>query len=275
MTELYSPDQLQKWQEETFARVLISKERNVLRLRLNRPKKRNAMDPLMVRELAFGLAVAKSDIEIRAVVLEAEGEVFCSGADLKAFAGMQEETDSTIPEPQGDLVIGDLFRHLHKPCLARVHGPVHAGGHLLIGGCTHIFASDNAVFGLPEVKRGLWPMQVMATLCEILPARYVLDWCMRGRIIDAEEASRIGLVTEVMPLNELDETLESYLKDILANSPTAIRLGLKAWQELGNVPNEERHAFLQKALMNNLATKDAREGIQAFKEKRDPVWTGE
>jgi enoyl-CoA hydratase/carnithine racemase len=275
MTELYTPDLLQNWQEETFARVLVRKDANVLRLKLNRPEKRNAMDPLMVRELAFGLAVAKSDNEVRAVVLEAEGQVFCSGADLKAFAGLQEETNSTIPKPQGDLVIGDLFRHLHKPCLARVHGPVHAGGHLLIGGCTHILASDNAVFGLPEVKRGLWPMQVMASLCEILPPRYVLDWCMRGRIIDAEEANRVGLVTEVMPSEKLDEVLQFYLKDILANSPTAIRLGLKAWQELGNVPHEQRHAFLQKALMNNLATKDAREGIQAFKEKRDPVWTGE
>jgi len=259
----------------SFARLLVRTDGNVMHISLNRPEKKNAMDPVLFRELAFALSHAKGNNAIWAVVLRANGDVFCSGADLKAFAGMAEETDSTIPEPAGEIVIGDVFEQLFKPCIAVVHAPVMAGGFLLICGCTHVLAADTATFRLPEVKRGLWPFQVTASLLNVLSPRAIMDLCMRGNAIDAAEAERLGLVTRSVPATDLETAVDALLSDILTNSPTAIRLGLQAFHTMRDMPASERHTYLREQLMQCIQTEDASEGLQAFMQKRNPVWTGQ
>ena len=259
---------------QRFVRVLVHLIEHVLTITLNRPEKKNAMDPIMFRELAFALSHAKHNNSIWAVVLRANGDVFCSGADLKAFAGMAEDTDSTIPEPQGEIVIGDVFEQLFKPCIAVVHAPVMAGAFLLICGCTHVVAAETATLRLPEVKRGLWPFQVTASLLNVMSPRAIIDLCMRGHALDAAEAEQLGLVTRSVPANELEVAVDELVDDIMTNSPTAIRMGLEAFHTMRNLPGNERHAYLREQLMQCIQTQDASEGLQAFMQKRDPVWTG-
>lgn len=260
--------------EFKFAHLLVEEANNVLRLTLNRPEKKNALNPVLFKELAFAITYAHFKREVWAVVIQANGDVFCAGADLKAFAGQTEETRSTVPEPGSEVVIGNVFSELCKPCIARVHAPVYAGGFLIICGCTHVIASNNATFSLPEVKRGLFPFQVMYSMLQIMPARQVLDFCIRARSVDAAEAVQLGLVSKAVPAAELDMEVESILQNILQYSPAAIRLGLQAYNDLKKLSGAEAQLHMKKMLTEALQTDDAAEGLKAFMEKRKPEWKG-
>jgi len=271
----YTSSQTREFSNHRFAFLLLEQAGHVLTITLNRPEKKNAMHTPLMNELAFALAYARDQADIWVVVLAAKGDIFCAGADLKAFAGEQSATVSTLPEPAEPVRLGDAFAGLHKPCIAQVHAPVYAGGFLLIGGCTHVVAAENATFSLPEVKRGLFPFQVMASLLPLMPARTVLDLCIRARTLSAAEARQTGLVSLVVEADRLDEAVSQLRDEILQMSPTAIRMGLKAYQAMQSLSTGAQHAYLHGMLQKVLQTEDAKEGIAAFTEKRKPVWTGE
>ena len=273
---VYSKEQTENIKEQNFAFLEIEEKDNVLTITLNRPEKRNAFHQPYLNELAFALSYAHHNNSVWAVVIKANGPVFCAGADLKAFAGMEVDSEnSSIPMPSDMFVIGDQLKELHKPLIAQVHGDVYAGGFLLIGGCTHVVASNTAKFGLPEVKRGIWPMQVMASLMPIMNARQMLDMCMRAKVLSANEALQLGIATDVTTPESLNQTVEDLVNDIKEQSPSAIRLGLEAYQKMDSIAADEQHKYLHKMLMRVLQSSDAKEGLKAFREKRKAVWTGE
>lgn len=261
--------------DKTFAFLKVEESEHVLTLTLNRPDKKNALHPVMANEIAFAMAYASQSKSVWAVVLKAKGDVFCAGADLKAFMGGGEETSSTVPKAQGEILLGEVFRTLHRPCIAQVEGNAFAGAFLLLCGCTHVVAEEQVHFGLPEVKRGLFPFQVMASMMEVMPARKVIDWCIRGNELDATEAAEMGLVTHIAPKGGATDVVSTLLQEILANSPSAIRMGLEAYAHLRGEEAKQNHQYLVGMLMKTVQTKDAQEGIMAFREKREPKWTGE
>lgn len=273
---VYSAEQIAQVAQHKFAYLLLKEEKNVLTIFLNRPDSKNAFNEVLINELAFALSYAHYNHNIWAVVLGAMGDVWCAGADMRTFQGQKDTTsNSTIPAPGKEIVIGDLFLNLHKPCIARIHAPVFAGGFLLVCGCHYVVSSGTVFFSLPEVKRGIFPFQVLASLLEIMPARKALDLCLMGKTIDAKEAQGLGIVTHlVSEEKDLDGTIELLLNKIREHSPSAIRLGLKAYDELRGKKKEEQHKFLFQMLMEVVKTGDAQEGIKAFKEKRAPVWKG-
>ena len=272
---LYTQEQTSNFAEQSFAYLIVEEKENVLTITLNRPDKRNSFHMPLANELAYALAYAHYNNSIWCVVLKANGPTFCAGADLKAFAGDDTtEKPSTIPMPKEMVKLGDEFNGLHKPCIAQVHADVYAGGFLMIGGATHVVAVETAKFGLPEVKRGIFPFQVMATLEPLMSARQLLDLCLRAKTLTAQEAKEIGLVTAVVQPESLEETVQNLIADIKEQSPTALRLGLKAFQEMKTKNADEKHKYLHAMLMQCLQSKDAAEGLLAFKEKRKAVWTG-
>jgi enoyl-CoA hydratase/carnithine racemase len=270
----YTPAQVNSPEEWQFAYLETHFSNHIFTIVLNRPQKRNAMNTLFMNEIAFTLAYAHFNPEVRVVVLEANGSVFCAGADLNAFVGNAENANSSIPEPLEPVKLGDAFAHLFKPCIAKVHAAVYAGGFLLLGGCTHVIASGNALFGLPEVKRGIWPFQVMASLMNIVPERILLDWCMRGHAFNAHEAKLAGIVTEIVDAEKLDEAADSLATELAGNAPLAIQQGMQAFYNLKNLSPEKHHSYLYDQLQELLRTQDASEGINAFAEKRKPLWKG-
>jgi enoyl-CoA hydratase/carnithine racemase len=272
---LFTEQQLQDFASQTFAHLILDESNHVLTITLNRPEKKNALSPVLFNELAYALSYAKTNNSIWVVIIKANGTVFCAGADLKAFAGATEPTVSTIPKPNGEVVLGDIFSSLHKPCIAQVHAQVLAGGFLIICGCTHVIASANATFSLPEVKRGLYPFQVMQSMLNIMSPRAVLDFCMRAKTADANEALQLGLVSKVVSESELNDEVDALANEIMQYSPSAIRLGLQAFDQLKSVPEAERQLFLKQMLNKAIQTEDAAEGIAAFAEKRTPVWKGQ
>lgn len=271
---LYTSEQLQEFRHYTFAHLLWQEKDHLLTLTLNRPEKKNALNPVLFNELAYALYYATYTRDIWAVVIEAKGDVFCAGADLKAFSGATEETTSTVPQAKAEVVIGNVFNSLHKPCIAKVHAPVYAGGFLIICGCTHVVASSNATFSLPEVKRGLFPFQVMQSMLQIMPPRAVLDFCIRAKTANAAEAEKLGLVSKVVEPARLDEEVQALVDEIFQYSPSAIRLGLEAFECLKSTAPSEAHAYLKQMLGECIQTEDAAEGMKAFIEKRKPVWKG-
>ena len=272
---LYTQQDISNFSEQSFAYLIVEEKENVLTITLNRPEKRNAFHMPLANELAYALAYAHYTNAVWCVVLKASGPTFCAGADLKAFAGDDTtEKPSTIPMPKDMVKLGDEFNGLHKPCIAQVHADVYAGGFLMIGGATHVVAVEEAKFGLPEVKRGIFPFQVMATLEPLMSARQLLDLCLRAKTLSAQEAKEIGLVSVVVSAENLETTVQQLVTDIKEQSPTALRLGLKAFQEMKTKNADEKHKYLHAMLMQCLQSKDAAEGILAFKEKRKANWTG-
>lgn len=260
--------------QETFSYIKIKVENHVLTLTLNRPAKKNAMNPTMYNEIAYALNYAHFEKDIWVVVIDAAGDIFCAGADLKAFSGEVEENNSTIPSPTGEVLLGNIFKTIHKPCIAKVHADVYAGGFFFLSGCHYVVANADAKFTLTEVKRGIYPFQVMDVLLDVMPMRKVLDWCMRGYSMKASEVFEYGLVTHLCTPENIDKTVDDLVAELVSNSPSAIRMGLEAYDSITG-EKEEKQLYLKQMLQTTLKTKDAAEGIAAFKEKRKPNWTGE
>lgn len=271
--EYYNQEQVQNALDEKYAFIEVAKDNNCLYLTLNRPEKKNALHPQMVNEMAFALTYAKYEKSIWFVVLQANGDYFCSGADLKAFMGMTGEYNSSIPAPTSQVLIAELLKKVFKPIITKLHGDVMAGGLFFLAGSQYVVANKNIVLGLPEVKRGLFPFQVMASLMEILPKRKVLDWCISGKNIDAQTAHEWGLITHLVAFENLDNQINELVTELAQNSPKAISLGLEAYDTI--FPSSETHAYLLEMLQKAASSKDGMEGMMAFREKRKPVWKGE
>ena len=270
---IYSKEQVASFDTETYAFIETGVKEHVLTITLDRAAKKNALHPQMVNEIAFAMQYAHLEKDVWIIVLQAKGNVFCAGADLKAMAGIIEENNSTIPSPSAPILIGELFNKVHKPTIAKVTGDVYAGGFFFLAGCNIVVAQDNVKFGLPEVKRGLYPFQVMAALLKVMPARKVIDWCIRGYNLPVAEAERFGLVSSVASAESIDEEVATILSELKANSPSAIRYGLEAYDHIQ--PSAAEHQYLFDMLQKTISTKDGQEGLRAFREKRLPNWTGE
>lgn len=271
----YNQSHIGQFDREVFEFLVVEQSQHRITITLNRPEKKNAMSETLVNELAFALAYAKYSKSVWLVIIKAHGTVFCAGADLNNFLQVQSSTISTIPKPLQTVKLGDAFSQVFKPIIAQVHASVYAGGFLILGGCTHVIASENAQFSLPEVKRGIWPFQVMASLQNIVPARQLLDWCMRGHALNAEQAQQMGIVTQVVKEDELSESVDQLAQEIENGAPMAIQKGLEAYHTALNISQAEKHTYLQGMLQALLQSNDAQEGIQAFKEKRKPIWNNQ
>lgn len=265
-------------QEETlstaghhFQFLKLAEEAHQLHITLYNPSRKNALHPVMVKELAWLLEYAHQNPRIRLITLGAEGEVFCSGADLRAFDN-EGTAASSIPDPDKPILLAEVFKNCHKPIIGHIHADVYAGGMLLVCGCTHIVATKGVRFHLPEVKRGLFPFQVMGSLMEYMPAKKVLDWCTRGYAISVDEAMQYDLVTLIAEKKEFTTKCRQLADELLENAPYALQLGIAAFYELSTLAPAEKQAYLMDKLMRCVQSEDAREGIMAFKEKRPPVW---
>ncbi len=271
--EFYKQSSLENVLNETYAFIQLREHENTLTLTLDRAEKKNAIHPHMVNEIAFALQYAKYAKHIWVIVIEAKGNIFCAGADLKAFMGMLGEYDSTIPMPEKEILLGELFKKVHKPIISKIEGDVYAGGFFFLAGSTYVVANDNVKLGLPEVKRGLFPFQVMAALLDVMPKRKVIDWCIRGYNLEVGKAKEFGLVTHLARPENINSIVEELINDLNANSPSAIRMGMEALEALES--SESQHKYLMEMLMKTVSSKDGQEGLRAFKEKRKAVWTGE
>ncbi|MAP99527.1 MAG: enoyl-CoA hydratase [Flavobacteriaceae bacterium] len=227
----YTNKQLLNFWENEFHFLNISKKDEVFYLTLNRSNKKNALHPQMQNEIAFCFDYISQNNEIKLVVIQSTGDTFSAGADLKALSNNIEPHTSTIPDPNKKIILGNLFNNLYKPKLAIVEGNVYAGGCLIVAGCNYVLSLKDIKFSLPEVKRGIFPLQVMQSISSIIGLKKTIDWCIRGYKINAEIAKEWGLVDEICSKENVQNSVKKWIDDFSGNSNKAIEFGLKAFQE--------------------------------------------
>ncbi len=258
----------------TFEALRYEVAAHVARLTIDREERRNALSWTVVRELRRALAVAKADDDVRVVVLTGAGtKAFCAGADLDGMAAGAGFTE--LHDGRGELA--DLFRDLYalgKPTIARVRGFALAGGFGLALACDLLVAADDATFGTPEVGLGLWPHMITVPLLRSMAPKRALELMLTGRRIDAQEADRIGFVSRVVPVDDLDAAVDELAAELVGRSPLTLRQGRDSFYAVWDQDVETSLRLLHPLLTITASTEDAAEGIAAFTEKRAPEWKG-
>ena len=250
-----------------FQAIKLDIANNIITLTLNRPKKKNALNNVMMNELNYALAYAKQESSIRVVVIAAEGDIFCAGADLT-----RTKSESNVPKIEGADDISLSLRHLYKPVICKIQGSVLAGALLIVTNATHAIAVKDAKFSAPEIHRGLWPFMVMAGLFRVMPKRAGLDFIMRGQPIDSSEAEKWGLINKSVDRVELDDAVSSLAEELANLAPETMQFGLEAYEKQDSKSFDEALPYLQEQIAKCFEGKDAKEGITAFLEKRKPNW---
>ncbi len=254
--------------------VLYDVSNEVAKLTINRPERANAMSFDVMTQMRYALHQAKVDSGVKVVILQGAGDkAFCSGADLMR---MSEDVGLVaMQEARGELVglFEDLWS-LGKPTIARVQGFALAGGFGLSLACDMVIASEGARFGTPEVNVGLWPYMITVPLIRSMPPKKALELMLTGRLVDAEEASRIGFVNKVVPAAELDAAVEEMAFALASKSPVVMKLGRSSFYQVLEMSADQALPYLQSLLTLTSLTEDAKEGMAAFIAKRQPNWVG-
>lgn len=250
--------------------LLVERRDAVLWLTIRREERRNAMSHAVLAGLGQAIENAQGDRPLRAIVITGAGQkAFCAGADLQAAQAFTTD----YSEPYGHLArVLRQAKASNVPLIARVNGACLAGGMGLLAMCDLAVAAPHAVFGLPEVKVGVFPAQVLSVLQHLIPRRKLAELCITGEAITAAEALAIGLVNYVD--EDLDGRLDWLLGRVLDKSPAAIRRGLYTMKKIESMAFEESMSFTESQIALFTLTEDAREGQQAFREKRKPQWKG-
>ncbi|QCK85507.1 enoyl-CoA hydratase/isomerase family protein [Phreatobacter aquaticus] len=250
--------------------VLIATDGPVLTITINRPDKRNAINADVLAGIAAGYKQAHADPAIRVIVLTGTGDkAFCAGADLQPGRGMGFGQD----RPNSDYA--DLLRlsqNATKPSIARVNGACMAGGMGLLCMTDMAVAADHVVFGLPEVKVGVFPMQVLSLLQDMVPRRLVAEWCLTGEPFTPAEAVSAGLINYAVPAQDLDAKVAWLANRLIDKSPMAISRGKYAMRAIRAMSFDEAIAYTEAQIALTAQTADAKEGMAAFAEKRKPNW---
>jgi enoyl-CoA hydratase/carnithine racemase len=242
---------------------------------IDREEVRNALNESVAAGIKAGLDTAEADPDCRAVVLTGRGDrAFCAGGDLKSTSG---DTPFTFEPSEPRNFIVALFERMgacRLPIIARVNGHALAGGLGLLCACDMAVSTDRAKFGTPESGIGIFPMMILPYMMRVLPARKLMEFCITGEAVDAHEALALGLVNHVAPAAELDAKLDWLLERTVNKSPTGIRLGKMAFRAMRDMTLNQSLEYAQVMLAMMTQTRDATEGIVAFREKRKPSWTG-
>ena len=242
---------------------------------LDRPAARNALSADLMSALRRALAAADAEARVRAICITGSGErSFCSGMDL-ALAGAAQGSSVGPEQAARDYaaLLVEVAR-IGKPVVAAVNGAAMGGGMGLLAACDLAVAAEDARFGTPEVELGLFPYMALAPLSRCVGRRAALELALTGRRIDAAEARAIGLVNRVVPRAALQAAALELLDQLAQKSPTALRLGRRAFYATQDLPYEAQLEALCAQFSLTAASADAAEGIAAFLEKRKPDFKG-
>lgn len=243
-------------------------------LTINRPERLNALSVPLLEQLMQRLHQASADDQARLVILTGAGEkAFCAGADIDSF---YNESQGTISEHAFKEKLVELFellmQKLGKPTIARVNGYALGGGFGLAMACDLAIAAEHASFGTPEAQIGLFPMVIMPVLYRNTPRKKLLEMMYTGDKIKAREALELGMINDVVPAEMLDQAILSLSAKISAKSGITLSLGREAFYTMADLPQTAAFSYLKQMLSQNLRTADAREGLEAFLQKRKPEW---
>ncbi|MFA6013017.1 MAG: enoyl-CoA hydratase-related protein [Desulfobacteraceae bacterium] len=254
--------------------LLYETKGNVAWITINREGQRNSITGQALELFLDYLDKAEKDKEVRVVCITGTGDkAFCSGADLgQAMGGQGQEALAVFKRYAAVL---KRLASFPKPTVAKVNGACLAGGTGFMLGCDIVIAGSHARFGTPEVQVGLFPMMIGALIFRNVGRKKAMEMILLGEKLSADQALAMGMITRVVPQEDLEQATDSILKSLSAKSPLGMAIGKRAFHAVANLPLEESMDYLAEKLLEVASTKDAIEGITAFLEKRPPVFKGE
>jgi enoyl-CoA hydratase/carnithine racemase len=247
--------------------LLVDHESRVLHLTLNRPDKRNALNAEMCSKIVEAIDSAQNDQNVGSILISAAGRVFCAGMDLDEAVKSSGTDLAEVHEKLFTVGANSL-----KPIVTCVNGAALGGGLGLVAQGHVVIAAEETVFGLTEIRVGLWPFLVYRAVEAALGARRTLELSLTGRVFPAHDALQWGLAHYVFALSEAADHAAAIARDLANASPLAISAGMqyfrasrgKSWEEAGELAITLRRKVMDSA--------DFKEGCAAFKEKREPRW---
>ncbi|HJU68664.1 MAG TPA: enoyl-CoA hydratase-related protein [Gemmatimonadaceae bacterium] len=252
-----------------MTRVRVSRTDGVGRVTLARPEKRNALDRQMAEEIVEALESLVAEAETRVVVIDAEGDDFCAGADLDALESLiGADREAQLEDARALGRVFTAIRQLPVPVVAAVRGRALAGGAGLATACDMVLAHPDASFAYPEVRIGFVPAMVMTILRRIVPERLAFDLAITGRSMSAAEAEKVGLVSRVLPADTFGARVDEICHGLAKSPPEAVRRTKKLFYELEGRPFESGVAHGAQANAEARMTEEFRTGVQRFLQRK-------
>jgi len=252
----------------------VTRQGGVARVTLNRPELRNAFDDVLIAELRKAFAEVEKDKNIRVMVLAGNGPAFCAGADLnwmKRMAGYGHAENLADAQALAGMLAA--LDRLPKPTIARVHGPVFAGGTGLVAACDIAVGTPEAKFCLSEAKLGLSPATISPYVMRAMGERTARRYFLTAEVFDAQEALRVGMLSVLVPANALDSTVDELVKHLLAGGPEAhAKIKALIRDVAGRRPDDALAADTAQRIAEIRGSPEGKEGIAAFLEKRKASW---
>lgn len=245
----------------------------VATLTMNRPQARNALSVGLMTELQEALTAIATDAAVKVVVIAANGPAFCAGHDLKEMRANPGRENYERLFRQCSTLMTTIVR-LPKPVIAKVHALATAAGCQLVASCDLAVAAESARFATPGVNIGLFCSTPMVALSRAVSRKQAMEMLLTGRPIRAAEAYAFGLVNQVVPAEALDAAVADLAGQIAAKSPYTLAVGKEAFYHQIEMGLDEAYDYASQVMTRNMLAKDAEEGIDAFLEKREPVWSG-
>ena len=251
--------------------LLEEHAQGVLRLTLKRPEARNALSVALMTTLVEALGRAAADLEARVVVIAGAGPVFCAGHDLRELrADSRRETYERIFALCSELML--TIVRLPKPVIAEVHGVATAAGSQLVATCDLAVAAEEARFATPGVNIGLFCSTPMVALSRAVGRKAAMEMLLTGELIDAATAHTLGLVNRVVARAELREVVDALARQIAGKSAFTVKIGKEAFYRQAELDLASAYRYAAEVMTTNMLAQDAEEGIDAFLEKRAPLW---
>lgn len=251
----------------------VSLDGAVAVLKMNRPERRNALSPELVRALSEALWEADEDPQVRAVLLTGAGKVFCAGGDLAG--GMQGADEGLVRAEHHRGGFGRLLGQLPKlgvPVVAAVHGDALGGGLGIVAACDLVVVDPAARLGTPEVRIGLFPHVIAAALQRVVPRRALMELVLLGERVSAERAVELGLANRVSAPGEAVSEGLALAHQLAERSAATLALGKRGFYLAADLPFDQALEVLNGRLTLNMMLEDAGEGVAAFLQKRAPEW---
>ena len=252
--------------------IQIAREGPVAIVTLNRPERRNALSLELMLDLMAGLDDIGRNCEIRAVILAAAGNVFCSGHDLGQLAGRDINEYRRIFDVCTGLM--QKLQSIPQPVIAEVQGIATAAGCQLVATCDLAIAAEEAAFATPGVKIGLFCTTPMVALTRAIGRKRALEMLLTGELVPARAAAEWGLVNQAVPAAELQSATRGLAEKVAAASSLVVAIGNQAFYTQIDLDRQKACAYAKEVMSMNALAADAQEGIGAFLGKRAPCWRG-
>jgi enoyl-CoA hydratase/carnithine racemase len=251
--------------------LLRSDADGIATLTLNRPAKFNALSEELLTSLQRELDQVAQDETLKVVIISARGKAFCAGHDLKEMRASEDRAvHQALFDQCGRMMVS--INHLPQPVIAQVHGIATAAGCQLVANCDLAVATDEARFAVSGINFGLFCSTPAVPLSRNLPRKRAMQMLLTGDFISAAEAKAYGLVNEVVPAEELESATQTLAAKIAAKSAHSIRLGKDMFYKQLPMELADAYAYASERMACNMDSHDAREGIDAFIQKRKPEW---